>query len=461
LILTVDIGTSNFKSALWDYDGGCLSFAVCPLAADMTDCSMWLRAFEDCCRKHEKLPLAQIIVITGNGPTLVPVTGPPSVEKNGLSVPAENARFWLERKAVNYQKEISALMGGFVDSGFFLPKILSVKREENELYKKVVQFLGCPEYLIYALTEQARTVFPSEGFDRWFWNEEVLEKLELDTQKFPPFVRPGDEIGTITPEAASFLGIKKNIPVISGGPDFFAAILGCGVTQPSFACDRTGSSEGINLCTQNRVIDERLMSYGHPVTPYWNLSGIINTTGKAVEWGCGLLRISDVEEFYSLAKKSEAGCGGLVFSPYLAGERAPLWNPSARARWSGIGLACGRSEFANSILEGIGFAVRDVISVMEETGESVLQLRVTGGMAGNAFLNQVKADITGREILEPVHKEAGLLGCAVIGACHLGGYSSLNEASCAMVHIEKHYEPNIKKSGVYNELFAKYRAQRL
>lgn len=422
---------------------------------------MWLRAFEDCFRKHEKLSLAQIIVITGNGPTLVPVTGLPSVEKDGLSVPAENARFWLERKAVNYQKEISDLMGGFVDSGFFLPKILSVKREENDLYQKVKHFLGCPEYLIYALTGQPRTVFPSEGFDRWFWNEKILEKLDLDAQKFPPFVRPGDKIGTITAQVASFLGIKKNIPVISGGPDFFAAILGCGVTQPSFACDRTGSSEGINLCTQNRINDERLMSYGHPVQPYWNLSGIINTTGKAVEWGCDLLGISDVDEFYSLAEKSEAGCGGLVFTPYLAGERAPLWNPSLRAVWSGIGLACGRNEFARSILEGIGFAIRDIIGVMEETGESVGHLRVTGGMAGNAFLNQVKADVTGREILEPVHKEAGLLGCAVIGACYLGRYNSLNEASRAMVRIEKHYEPDLKNSGVYSELFAKYKAQRL
>jgi len=460
LILTVDIGTSNFKSALWDYEGGCLSFAVYPLAADKTDCSMWLRAFEDCCRKHGDLSLAQVIVISGNGPTLVPVTGLPSVEKNGLHVPAENARLWLERKAVDCQEEISALMGGFVDAGFFLPKILSVKREENDLYGKVKHFLGCPEYLIYALTGQARTVFPSDGFDRWFWNDNILEKLDLDTEKFPPFVRPGDEIGTITAQAASLLGIKKNIPVISGGPDFFAAILGCGAAQPSFACDRTGSSEGINLCTQNRVNDERLMSYGHPVPPYWNLSGIINTTGKAVEWGCGLLGISDVEEFYSLAKKSVAGCSGLVFSPYLAGERAPLWNPSVRACWNGISLSCGRSEFANSILEGIGFAIRDVIRVMEETGESVKHLRVTGGMAGNALLNQIKADITGRQILEPVHKEAGLLGCAVIGARYLGKYDTLKEASSAMVLIEKRYEPNLKNSFVYNELFAKYLAQK-
>jgi sugar (pentulose or hexulose) kinase len=97
---------------------------------------------------------------------------------------------------------------------------------------------------------------------------------------------------------------------------------------------------------------------------------------------------------------------------------------------------------------------------MEETGEKVEHLRVTGGMAGNAFLNQKKCDITGKEILEPVHKEAELLGCAIIGACYLGKYDSFKEASRAMVNIEKIYEPNPENAAIYNSLFEKYTALR-
>jgi len=143
--------------------------------------------------------------------------------------------------------------------------------------------------------------------------------------------------------------------------------------------------------------------------------------------------------------------------PYLAGEREPVLNPSARALWSGISLSATRREFANSVLEGIGFAIRDVISIMEETGADVKQLRVTGGLASSARLNQIKADITGREILEPVHKETELLGLAVIGSCFLGKFSSFAEASAKMVKIEKTYEPNAKNSSLYNELFIKYK----
>jgi xylulokinase len=460
MLLTIDIGTSNFKSAVWDYNGKLISLSAFPLSTDERDCSVWLRAFEYCRKELGALSAVEAIVISGNGPTLVPVTGQPLIEHGNLSVPANNARLWIDRKADKYQEKVSEIMGGFVDAGFFLPKILRIKHEENDLYKRVKYFLGCPEYLGFALTGEARTVFPSQGFDRWFWNENVLEKLDLDPEKFPPFINPGEMIGKIIPRAAELFGFKKEIPVISGGPDFFAAILGCGVMEPSHACDRSGSSEGINLCTQNHINDARLMSYGHPVKPYWNLSGIINTTGRAVEWAEEILGISDHEEFFSLAKRSQAGSGGLVFLPYLAGERAPVWDSSVRGLWHGISLSTARSEIANSILEGICFAIKDVVSVMEETGENVEHLRVTGGMAGNSFLNQKKADITGKEILEPVYKEAELLGCAVIGACYLGKYGSFKEAVNAMVNIEKHYEPNPENSCIYNSLFEEYIAQR-
>ena len=463
MLFTIDIGTSSFKSALWDLEGKNPSFAAVPLT-NSNDCTQWLRAFETCCIKLAaascagNLGAVQVIIISGNGPSLVPVTGKPNIGNKGLSVAAENARLWLDRSAVKYQTEVSDVMGGFVDSGFFLPKILGIKNDEKELYDKTNCFLGCPEYLAYALTGEARTVFPSDGFDRWFWNNSILEKLNLDTKKFPPFIRPGEMFGTIIPSVAEHFGFAKNIPVITGGPDFFAAILGAGITQPGQACDRTGSSEGINLCTLNRINDNRLMSYGHPVKPYWNLSGVISTTGRAIQWCRELLGIASFEEFFSLAQSSEAGCKGIVFVPYLAGERAPVWDPSLRALWHGLSLDSGRAQLVRSVLEGIGFAIKNVIDVMEEStgGGFVSELRVTGGLADNVCLNQIKADITGKVILESACKEAELLGLAVIGSCYLQRFSSWAEASASMVCIKKRYEPNRENTGIYNQLFKNY-----
>jgi len=467
MLLTVDIGTSTFKSALWNFEGEILSSFFYPLTVKNegikheAEPALWLNAFEYSLKQLslnlnlKNLIDVKAVIISGNGPSLVPVLGSPD-NKNRLYVPAKDAMLWLDRRAVNYQKIVSDVMGGFVDAGFFLPKILYIKNEDNELYNKTKCFIGCPEYLAYALTGEAKTVFPCGGFDRWFWNNDVLDSLDLNQKKFPEFIQPGGLFGEISGGVCDLLGFAHNTPVISGGPDFFAAILGSGVTKPGEACDRSGSSEGINLCTKNHINDIRLMSYRHPVKPFWNLSGIINTTGKAIEWGSGILGFSGFDEFIKGAKESKKGSGGLIFNPYLMGERSPLWNPSVRAVWSGIDISTKRNDFANSILEGISFAIKDVINVMEETGEKISELRATGKLSACGYLNQIKADITGISVISAVNKEAELSGLAIIGTAALGVYSSYEDACLKIIKKDKIYEPDLKNTELYNNLFYKY-----
>jgi xylulokinase len=462
VILAIDIGTSVFKSALWDFEGKRLAFAAVPLS--MTESgglrheaepARWLRSFEECCGRLGLLSAVEAVVISGNGPSLTPVLAKKGTR--GLSLPAAPSRLWLDRRAEKAAAEVSAIMGGYVDPGFYLPKALGIKNDEPELYERTVFFLGCPEYLACALTGEERTVFPSEGFDRWFWNPEILAKLKLDAAKFPPFIRPGDCYGALLPSLAARFGFAPNVPVIAGGPDFFAAILGAGVVSPGQTCDRGGTSEGINVCTEKRIMDTRLMSYGHPVKPFWNLSGIISTSGKAVEWGRDFLGLASFEAFYSLAEAAKPGAGGLVFLPYLAGERAPIWDPNARGVLRGLSLSAGRAEFARSLLEGVCFAIRDVIEVMEAAGARVGELRIAGSAAESGILNRIKADVTGKEVLIPAHKEAELLGLAIIGARALGKYASFAEAASALVRVESRRQPETKNAALYGELFGQYR----
>ena len=461
MLFTVDIGTSVFKSAIWDFDGNQIAFNSIPLsinpsdgARHETESGQWLRAFDECCRilgKVAPLALVEAVVICGNGPTLVPVLDSPAIS-------TAPARLWLDRRATEAARQVSDLSGDFIDAGFFLPKALDIKTNEPQLYKRTKFFLGCPELLAYALTGEPRTVFPSDGFERWFWTDSILDQLGLDQGKFPPFIRPGEIFGGLVPQMASSL--MPGIPVISGGPDFIAAILGSGTTQPGQVCNRTGTSDGINACTENRIDDARLMSYGHPVKPFWNFSGIVSTTGKAIEWGLNLLGVENHDAFFALAQTARAGAGGLVFLPYLAGERAPVWNPSARGIVRGLGLSTGRPEFARSVLEGISFATRDIVSVMEEVGAVIDELRVAGISAGNDLLNQIKADITGKRIFVPVQKETELLGLAIIGSCTLGKHSSFPEATQAFVRIDKVFEPKEENATLYDDLFREYRGMR-
>jgi xylulokinase len=466
--LTIDIGTSVFKAALFSGSGTCLNLVTVPLEGAAgeggeADPGIWLTAFQTALGCLGPMREIEAVVISGNGPTLVPVTGEPEW-KGGpgafrLSLPADTARLWLDRRAREEAATVSALAGGFVDSSFFLPKALWVKNHQPSLYERTRYFLSPSEFLAYALTGEARTVFPSQGFERWFWTKELLAALDLDPERFPPFLFPGETIGAVSAAAVRAWGFSPGLRVIAGGPDFFVSILGTGTVNPGRACDRAGTSEGINLCTREKVTDTRLMSYAHPIGSRWNLSGIISTTGKAVAWVRELLGMErrSFDDFYTLAASARPGSAGLVFLPYLAGERAPLWDPAARGVLAGLSLSTGRGELARAVIEGAAFAIRDVISVMEECGCSLEEMRVTGGPSESGFFNQVKADICGRPVLLPVQKEAELLGLAIIGAVAQKKYGDLKEAAEALVKIEKTFLPRKEYRDLYDGMFDLYR----
>jgi xylulokinase len=459
LILTVDIGTSTFKAAIFSREGVCLRQTAIPTPTDggEADGGVWLAALDAALARLGDLGGLAALLISGNGPSLVPVTGDPGFSGGRFSLPAGRALLWLDRRAEEESEAVSKLTGAFVDAGFCLPKALWIKNHQAELYERTRYFLFTPEYLAFALTGEARTVFPSRGFERWYWTGETLEKLGLESAKFPPLVAPGDLIGTVSARAASHFSFPRGLKVFAGGPDFFMTILGSGVRAAGQVCGRSGSSEGINLCTGEQITDARLMSYGHPIKPLWNLSGIISTSGRALAWVRELLGLGarPYEALYELAAEAPPGAGGLIFLPYLAGERAPLWDPHARGVFQGLSLATGRAELARAVSEGVCFAILDVITVMEGCGAPVGEIRVTGGPSESPFLNQLKADITRRPVLLPARRNAELLGLAIVGATALGAYASFAEASGALVSIERVFTP--RKEPRYEDRFGMYR----
>jgi xylulokinase len=152
-----------------------------------------------------------------------------------------------------------------------------------------------------------------------------------------------------------------------------------------------------------------------------------------------------------------AGSNKLVFLPYLAGERAPIWDPNARGTFIGLTMNHGRREMTRAVVESVGFAIRDIVAVMEEIGLHVDDMRITGGQAKSDPWIQIKADITGKRFLLPVMKDAELAGDLCIALFGLGRYESLAEAAEAAVQIERAFEPNPEHRKIYDDLFAIYR----
>jgi len=471
VLLAVDIGTSVFKAALFDAQGNRRALASVPLASSLgakarheADCAQWLRAFEICVARLRAGSKVEAIAICGNGPTLAPVLK--SRVRSSMDAPfsatlrAAPARLWLDRRAVEAAAIVSREAGAFVDASFALPKALDIKMREPALYEKTEVFLGCPELLACALSGEARTVFPADGLERWFWDDALLERLGLDREKFPPFIRPGEIFGPLSARAAFGLGFQAGIPVISGGSDFIAAIVGSGATVPGAACNRCGTSDGVNVCAREPATDGRLMSYRHPAKPFFNVSGIISTTGKAIEWALALVGARNYAEFFALAKSARPGSGGTVFLPYLSGERAPVWKALARGALRGLGLETGRAEIARATIEGINFAARDIIETIAESGALARELRVCGAQARDDFFCQIKADVTGKAVISPAQSETELLGLAAIASRALGRHEDFARAAKAFAKPGKIFRPAKKCAALYDDLFSKYRAMR-
>jgi xylulokinase len=460
MILALDIGTSRAKGGLFTGKGECLATASADLpppagndplarAADPRD---WMRAL----RTIDSILLAgrirpDCVVVSGNGPTLLPA------DASGRAL--HEALTWMDRRALPEAEEASAACGVRIDSSFYLPKALWFARKRPDLYERTAHFFSCPEYVIRLIAGEAVTVFPGTGYEPLYWKDEWIRRLGMDPAKFPRFVAPGSLVGTTTAAAMDEAGLPEGIPVVAGGPDFLAALAGTATTAPGRACDRAGTSEGINLCSAQGVADPRLLSMPHVIRPWSNISGAITTSGGALEWYRSAAGLADLpyEALLDLAGRAPPGSGGLVFLPYLAGERAPLWDSQARGAFIGLTLAHGRAEMARAVVEATALAIRDIIDVMDSAGARVDELRVTGKPGTSATWNRIKADITGKPILVPRFGEAELLGGACMGFTALGRYTGLAEAAEDLVAIGARFEPDPSTRETYEGLFSAYR----
>jgi xylulokinase len=461
MVLVFDIGTTTVKAAVFSHDGDLVEKASQPISLKSSgnpnmheaDPKEWIHAIGELSMRFSAGMNREIqaIVVSGNGPTLI------LTDADGTVI--YPAMTWMDRRGIEESRIVNEKCGIFVDPSFFLPKALWIKRNEPEIYDRTEFFFTCPEYAAFYLTGEAVTVFPGEGLENFMWTDEIVRSLDLDPRKFPPFVDFGHPVGAVNSTAARELGVRKGVPVFAGGPDFIMSILGTAAVVPGRACDRAGTSEGINICSNLPIEDSRLMCYRHIAKDYWNITGIISTSGKAFDWFRGLEMGDELSaaEMDKLAATSRPGSGKLLFLPYLSGERAPIWDPHARGVFAGLTLNHEKKDLARAVLESTGFAIRDVLTVMEENKVSADELRIAGNPAKSDIWNQIKADITGKNILVPSAYDSELVGDLCVALKGLGEYKSLPEAALQLVRIKKSFTPDLGSKALYDDLFGIYR----
>lgn len=454
-VLAIDVGTSVVKCALVQADGS-TALAAQPVAAAAAgggvhevDAEGWLRAVARNVAALGAPRALAAVVVTGNGPTIVPAAAD--------ARPLHPAITWLDRRSGAEARLIGERTGRPREAGFFLSKIFWVQRHAPQLYRRTHGFVSGPEYVELRLTGHWHTNLPAPGFQRFYWHSELVEELGMDPAKLPPFTATGAPVGVTSRRAAGELGIPAAVPVFAGAPDYVMALLGTAAVREGDTCNRSGSSDGVNHCTASPVDDPRLLCLPHLVAGLFTASGVISTTGSALEWFARLM--NDDGELFRRAARAPAGAGGVLFLPYLAGERTPLWRDDVRGVFSGLGLEHGRPELARAVLEAVGYALRDSIGLIEAHGGKVDAIRLAGARGGSRWLNQIKADIVGRRLLVPAVLDAELTGCACVAARALGADPSFAAAARRLVRIVDTIEPRARYAARYAEGFARYKRE--
>jgi len=458
LLIGVDLGTSETKAGLFDMEGNLLRLArrgYPILTGDRPGCAeqhpeTWWRAVCETLREVARdVPGSDLaaICVEGQGPSLV------MLDERGKIL--HNAILWMDLRTRAERDELSQRLGEPASPFATLPQAMWLKRHCAQAYRQARWFLTAWDFAAYRLCGRA-VASPLASFHPFPPDEG--RAAGVPASNFPPAVEAGQPIAGLTPQAAEETGLPQGLPVGAGIHDGMATFIGAGLLDVGLAADVDGTSGGLALCWNRPVEEAGIFSTAwiHPQT--YIVGGAMATLGKVLDWYCGLIAGPEIgyDELIARAMTTPLGADGLIFLPYLAGERAPIWDPQARGVFFGLTLRHTRDHLARAVLESVAFAIRHLAERLLDAGAQVTQLRVCGGQARSAPWNQIKADVTGFPVAVLRVPEAALMGTAVLAGVGAGLWPDVTAGTRRLVHVERVVEPHPDRHRRYTDLFGVY-----
>ena len=483
--LGMDIGTSGTKTILMDAEGAVVASATesyplhtpKPLWSEQEPDDWWAAAV----RGARKVLAAagvegkQVLGIGLSGQ----MHGLVLLDKAGR--PLRRAILWNDQRTAAECDEITEKVGarkliGLVCNpaltGFTAPKILWVRRNEPSVYEKAKRMLLPKDYVRLRMTgEYATDVSDASGtllldVKNRRWCGEMLDILGIDGAMLPKVHESATVAGRLTKKAAAEMGLKAGTPVAAGGGDQAAGGVGAGVVRAGIVSVALGTS-GVVFAHSDEVRTDprgRLHTFCHAVPGKWHVMGVSLCSGGSLQWFRRAL--CPVEEAaaeaagcdpYDLiaagASRAPAGCEGLMFLPYLTGERTPHADPFARGAFIGITPRTTRSHMARAVFEGVAFSLRDSLDIIRSLNVPVGEIRLVGGGARSAFWRQSLADVFGADIFSLRASEGPALGAALLAAVATGRFGSVEEACGAAIRTSWKDGPDAERAKFYGKLY--------
>lgn len=357
-----------------------------------------------------------------------------------------------------------ATTGNDALTGFTAPKLLWVRRHEPDVLARVAHVLLPKDYVRYRLTGDVAVdkaggsgtvLFDLAARD---WSSDVLATLDLPRSWFPQTFEGTEVTGGVSAAAAAATGLREGTPVVAGGGDQAANAVGVGAVSDGIVAVSLGTSGVVFAATDHPVIEPegRLHSFCHAVADHWHLMGVMLSAAGSLRWFRDTVAperpYADLDE---LAAGVEAGANGLVFLPYLTGERTPHPDPTARGAFVGLTVRHGLGHLTRAVMEGVAFGLRDSLELMREVTD-LGEIRVSGGGAASPVWLQVITDVFGQPVRVVGTAESAAHGAALLAAAGHGAFDTIDEACSAAVTLGPVIEPG-PAAATYEDTYAVYR----
>lgn len=463
VLLGIDLGTTEVKAGLVDLDGRLLAIARAGYGLEVghgpgwaeQDPGSWWSAVVSAVRALHRSEAADgidivAIGVDGHGPTLVPVDARGEATRPAIT--------FLDTRATAEAAELEAATGVRGWGLGPLPAALWMERHEPTAADSTRWYLTTWEWLAFRLSGEAVAPLVAHQEDPDRGRAAAATGLRMDRR--PPVGSMGGLVGRLTETAGDALGLRAGIPVAGGTNDAFASYLGAGLLEPGDAYDPGGSAGGFGVYWHEPVEVPGAFVSPAPLEGRYSVGAAMAATGRALDWFRDdvIDGSTTTDRLIEEAAATPPGADGLVFLPYLAGERSPIWDPSATGVLAGLTLAHGRGHLTRAIMEASALALRHVSTPMLAAGVTVTAMRACGGPARSDTWNQIKADVTGFRVLVPAVLETAVLGSAMLGAVGIGAQADPRAAIRAMTRVDHELTPSPANLETYDRAYTAYTA---
>ncbi|MBN1427827.1 MAG: xylulokinase [Anaerolineae bacterium] len=479
--LGLDVSTTGAKALLIDEQGQVVGSATSPLTLSMPH-PLWSEQNPRDWWAGMVLSIQQVLGASGvpaQSIVAVGLTG----QMHGLVMLEENgevlrpAILWNDQRTGAQCDEIRTrlgkdrlirITGNDALTGFTAPKILWVQQNEPDIYARARHVLLPKDYIRYRLTGQY-------GMDRAggsgtllfdlktrTWSAEVLKELGIPIEWMPPTFEGPAITSRVSAEAAAATGLAAGTPVVAGGGDQAAGAVGVGAVEPGVVSVVLGTSGVVFATTSGPLVEPegRLHAFCHAVPDRWHFMGVMLSAAGSFQWYRDTLA-PDVS-FDTLTTEAETvppGSEGLLFLPYLTGERTPYPDPLARGAWIGLTARHTRAHLTRSVLEGVAFGLKDSFTLIQEAGlGDIRRVHVSGGGAKSALWKQILADVFNVELVTVNTTEGAAYGAALLAGVGAGCWTSVEAACAETIQVTGRVAPDARRAALYAEYYPQYRA---